>query len=1359
MKRILTKLAQSWFRRSQMARKPAPAKKHNIRLSVEALEDRCMPAILAVTSPVDGLTSGTLRTAIAQAGFDADNGISDTIVFAPSLNGSTLTLTQGELILSGNSFTTLTIDGGSQIAISGNNASRVFEVPFGVTAVLTGLTITGGQDTGGSGILNQGNLTVNNCTIVGNSNPNFNGGGILSMAATLTVDHCTIAGNTAFNGGAIDSEDGTTTVSNSTISANNAVNFDGAISNSFGVLIVTDSTLSGNSAGSAGAIGNTGVLTVSRSTLVGNSAQVFGGGIENAGGTALVTNSTLSGNRAGPQGGAVANLAGILTVSYATLSGNSAATGGGIFTTADGSVKLLSTIVAGNTAGSAPDLFGAATGTSNLIGDGSGMTGLANADSNGNRVGTSTSPIDPMLAPLGNYGGPTQTMAPLPGSPVVDAGGPLTTVQSALTAGATTIAVADVTFANTRGPLGALGTIPTTIPVTSVIQIGSEQVLVTNVDAATNTLTVQRGVNGTTAAPHNAGDGVFFSTDQSGHLRVVAGKTSMGAYQPHAFLAGGRLVLHGSRITVQSAGGFVQVQADGQVDEFQTAAVGAIVVNTLAQAGPNTVDLISTPAGIPVTVNVGGNQDVVNVGSATQSLSNIGGAVTLNGNGSTIVQVNDQAQSDPGLYTVTSSTISRAGVALTYQGVAALTLNSGSATGPAYSFLNVSSTAACTATTINAGIRYIVQVGGGANRLDGVLGPVSVNGTGVNGLNIVDSNGTTGYVYTLSYDAASGRSTVARAGRPTIDFAHISGPAVQVLAGLGDDTFNIEGSDPNTNVLEIWGGGGNNSFNLSPTAHNLAGVRGAIAIEGTGPSATGGSAVLTINDQADTLDRGWRLTHGGVALPTVVGIGYDAVNQVIVNAGSGNNSFSVEGLTATIPVTLNAGSGTTAVNVGAPGNTLDPLAGSLIVHGAGVTNVTFNNQGASPTIGHGDFWSAGHVDLYNAQALHVDFTGVAQMTLSDPALTTNMHTFYAMPAVGGLTINGAGNDILEAVAPAVGQNDWWITGANTGNLNHIVNFNNVYFLETAYSGTDVFHLLAGASETAIGNPGLGDTAILDLSGYTPGAVVQLPTSTTWGSVGATGFNGMKQVIGAAGDTLVGPDTATTWSLSGPNAGRVLGAAYYAHVFVADVAFSGFANLKGGSGANTFQFHTGASLSGTLNSGGGSNTLDYSAYTGDVTVNLALGTATGVAGGVSGFANVIGSIGNDLLVGDATASVLRGGTGRNVIIGGAGGGQIFGGGGDNLLIGGTTNYDTNVAALNLIVQEWDRPDVTFAARVSELRGGKLLLNGTPIVLNQTTVHAGLAPDTLTAGAGTNWFFVSNIDPAVVNPGPNDRITRI
>jgi hypothetical protein len=127
----------------------------------------------------------------------------------------------------------------------------------------------------------------------------------------------------------------------------------------------------------------------------------FGGGIYNAaygGSTVTITSSTLSGNSAGTSGGGIYTSAPLNTITTA-----------------------LNTLLAGNTAPGSPDLFGPLTSQGhNLIGDGSGATGFDPTD----LVGTASSPRLPLLAPLADNGGPTQTMALLPGSPAIAAGDP-----------------------------------------------------------------------------------------------------------------------------------------------------------------------------------------------------------------------------------------------------------------------------------------------------------------------------------------------------------------------------------------------------------------------------------------------------------------------------------------------------------------------------------------------------------------------------------------------------------------------------------------------------------------------------------------------------------------------------------------------------------------------------------------------------------------------------------------------------------------------------------------------------------------------------------------------------------------------
>jgi hypothetical protein len=118
-----------------------------------------------------------------------------------------------------------------------------------------------------------------------------------------------------------------------------------------------------------------------------------------------------------PLGTGVINFFGTVTLTNCTVSGNAASNGGGV--AADGAsvvITLTNTIVAGQTAGG--NFSGTVSGSNNLI-DTQGSGGLIDGV-DGNIVGVAS----PGLAPLADNGGPTQTMALLPGSPALNAGDP-----------------------------------------------------------------------------------------------------------------------------------------------------------------------------------------------------------------------------------------------------------------------------------------------------------------------------------------------------------------------------------------------------------------------------------------------------------------------------------------------------------------------------------------------------------------------------------------------------------------------------------------------------------------------------------------------------------------------------------------------------------------------------------------------------------------------------------------------------------------------------------------------------------------------------------------------------------------------
>src|SRR5262249_17873251 len=103
---------------------------------LEALEDRVVPSTLTVTNNADS-GPGSLRPEIAAA----HSG--DPIDFAPYAQRTTLR--GGQWVIAKD----LTIDGpgATRLSISGNNASRVFDVSNGATATIDGVTIADGSAT------------------------------------------------------------------------------------------------------------------------------------------------------------------------------------------------------------------------------------------------------------------------------------------------------------------------------------------------------------------------------------------------------------------------------------------------------------------------------------------------------------------------------------------------------------------------------------------------------------------------------------------------------------------------------------------------------------------------------------------------------------------------------------------------------------------------------------------------------------------------------------------------------------------------------------------------------------------------------------------------------------------------------------------------------------------------------------------------------------------------------------------------------------------------------------------------------------------------------------------------------------
>jgi hypothetical protein len=214
-----------------------------------------------------------------------------------------------------------------------------------------------------------GDLTVRQTTLHGGKVSGQQAGGGVLNEGSVTLEECTISGNSAFRGGGVwsaTSDTGQLTLSHSTISGNSASSQGGGVgSNAFGAsqVTITSSTISDNSAERGGGVygftTDDSQMTLTNSTISDNSATSRSGGMESLtyGGSRIeIISSTISGNSAEKGGGIASYTYGDsrIEITTSTISGNSARSGGGMYsrTSADGGMTLLSSTLSGNSAAS-----------------------------------------------------------------------------------------------------------------------------------------------------------------------------------------------------------------------------------------------------------------------------------------------------------------------------------------------------------------------------------------------------------------------------------------------------------------------------------------------------------------------------------------------------------------------------------------------------------------------------------------------------------------------------------------------------------------------------------------------------------------------------------------------------------------------------------------------------------------------------------------------------------------------------------------------------------------------------------------------------------------------------------------------
>lgn len=302
----------------------------------------------------------------------------------------------------------------------------------------------------------------------------------------------------------------------------------------------------------------------------------------------------------------------------------------------------------------------------------------------------------------------------------------------------------------------------------------------------------------------------------------------------------------------------------------------------------------------------------------------------------------------------------------------------------------------------------------------------------------------------------------------------------------------------------------------------------------------------------------------------------------------------------------------------------------------------------------------------------------------------------------------------------------------------------------------------------IGNPVSGAGPAGPLVTRVPAASVR--TVTVRGGTADAVYNLQDPLTGVAAtvtggtrsNTLVGPDQDNTWTITGANRGNLNG----------NIAFSGMQNLIGGAGADSFVIETSGRLTGKIDGGAGSNTLDYSVAIANVTVNLQTSKATGVGGTFANIQNLVGGGGNNTLVGADVAnlwnvtgtdagSVTEAGTVaftafQNLIGGAAANTFVFSDGAritGNLDGGGGGSLDYSAYSTSVIV---DLPTATATgaggtiANIQNVTGGN---SGGAGVYN---ILVGNGSNILTGGTGRRNLLIAGSSASTLFGGDDDDI---
>ncbi len=522
----------------------------------------------------------------------------------------------------------------------------------------------------------------------------------------------------------------------------------------------------------------------------------------------------------------------------------------------------------------------------------------------------------------------------------------------------------------------------------------------------------------------------------------------------------------------------------------------------------------------------------------------------------------------------------------------------------------------------------------------------SINGGGGAGVNTLNlSARTTAADFGLA-SASSGTASGVTGGYTNVTTL-VGNAAISTLTGTNTgSTYTVSGANSGTvndgvatttfsGVRNLVGGTGADGFAIADTGSLAGSINGG-----------GGAGVNTLNLSARTAAADFGLASASSGTASGVTGGYTNVTTLVGNAAistlTGTNTGSTYTVSGANSGTVNDGTGTTTFSgmrnlvggTGADGFAIadtGSLAGSI--NGGGGAGVNTLNLSARTTAADFGLTSA---SSGTASGITGAYSNVATLkgngTTSTLTGSATGSTFTASAANAGTVNDGVGTTNFSGVRNLVGRtgNDSFVIGVDLA-------------LASVDGGGGANSLMATSAATE--NLALGNTS-LTRSASSPVALANINSATLNGGSGNNTIDasawtggrtvavnvsaGTDSIIGnGVGTTLIGTPAASTFNLAGSDSGTVTSG-------VDVTTFSGVGNLTGGAGNDVLVIQNAGTLSGSLDGGGGLNTLDLSNKA-SATIVFNTGSSNSVNGvGIVGRLRNIGA-----LIGNGTNTSLQG----------------------------------------------------------------------------------------------------------------------